>query len=89
MAASSPLLVLGGTYGEKLGHVDGQGKGVYAFTIDRETLAPAEGRAKFLGVAQLGGHALGRLGLHVLGRAAPLRSPSCRWWLCLVRGGRS
>ena len=52
---SSSFTIFVGTYGEKLGHVDGQGKGVYAFTIDRETLSPAEGRAKFHGAAQLGG----------------------------------
>ena len=34
---STPLLV--GTYGEKLGHVDGKGKGVYAVRFDRETLS--------------------------------------------------
>ena len=40
MSDASPLLVLVGTYGEKLGHVDGKGEGVYALLLDRATLAP-------------------------------------------------
>ena len=46
-------LVFIGTYGEKLGHVDGKGKGVYALRFDRQRLnfAPSQG---FLGQAQLG-----------------------------------
>ena len=40
MADPPPLLVLVGTYGEKLGHVDGKGEGVYALLLDRTTLAP-------------------------------------------------
>jgi len=46
-----PLLVLVGTYGEKLPHVHGKGEGVYALLLDRRQLTPLGGR--FHGVGQL------------------------------------
>ena len=36
-------LVICGTYGEKLGHVHGKGKGLYVLKFDRSSLAFAEG----------------------------------------------
>lgn len=46
-----PLLLLVGTYGETLPHVDGKGEGVYAILLDRRSLTPLRG--PFDGVAQL------------------------------------
>ena len=52
-----PLLFVG-TYGEKLGHVDGKGKGIYVLRFDRETLsiqADTQRLRPFFGQPQLGG----------------------------------
>eukprot|EP00928_Gymnodinium_smaydae_P089628 TRINITY_DN7355_c0_g1_i1.p1 TRINITY_DN7355_c0_g1~~TRINITY_DN7355_c0_g1_i1.p1 ORF type:complete len:423 (+),score=62.63 TRINITY_DN7355_c0_g1_i1:85-1353(+) len=51
------MLVFVGTYGEKLGHVDGKGKGVYVLELDATSLSLASesGGKGFLNKAQLGG----------------------------------
>mmetsp|Transcript_23733 Transcript_23733/g.58989 ORF Transcript_23733/g.58989 Transcript_23733/m.58989 type:complete len:453 (+) Transcript_23733:51-1409(+) len=48
-----PLIIVG-TYGEKLGHVDGKGKGLYVMKFDAENkgFMPSSG---FIGAPQLGG----------------------------------
>ena len=48
------VVIVVGTYSEKLGHVDGKGAGLYVLRLDREKLSVVPDEAAF-GKAQLGG----------------------------------
>jgi 6-phosphogluconolactonase len=53
MATTSPQLIIVGTYSEKLGHVEGKGKGLYVVRFNREALSLVPDEAQF-GKAQHG-----------------------------------
>eukprot|EP00966_Prymnesium_polylepis_P030139 700724-Prymnesium_polylepis.1 len=61
LSTATRSLLLVGTYGEKLGHVDGKGQGVYVLLLDRQSIRLVSGPPELaapvplLGVPQLGG----------------------------------